>query len=66
MKATLRLKSIELGHQQGGLAPFRQCHRRQRAAVAALVAFHLDELRDLLAVLAEEIAPHRPALRLDV
>jgi hypothetical protein len=33
--------------------------------VAALAALDLDELRDLLAVIAEEIAPHRLALRLD-
>jgi len=40
---------------------------RRRAAVArcALAAFHLDEFRDLLTVIAEEIAPHRRTLRLD-
>ena len=56
MKATLR----------GGLAPFRQCHRRgQMRPVTALAAFHLHEFRDLLAPMTYEIAPHCLALRPD-
>ena len=46
-------------HQQAGLALLGQRHRSlQLRPVAALAAFDLDEFRDLLTVVAQEIAPH--------
>ena len=66
MNATLRLKRSSFRHQQAGLALLGQCHRGlQLRPVATLAAFDLDEFRDLLAVVAQEIAAHGLALRLD-
>ena len=59
-------QAIQLRHQQGGLALLGQRHRGgQLRPVAALAAFDLNEFRDLLAVVAQKIAAHGLALRLD-
>ena len=65
MKATLRLKRSSFATSKVALRLGQRHRGGQLRPVAALAAFDLDEFRDLLAVVAQKIAAHGFALRLD-